>query len=155
VTDNPYAPPAARVDDQVANADDFAMPLTGLEFYLRPMGRVGRKDYLLRGVLAIFLFGTLLQLIAIYLRIPWLFPVTGFLCMWPIIALISRRAHDMNLSGHMAWIWVVCVFGGGILANRGAPLYVVSLLSYVVQIGFGLFRGTDGPNDHGLPPPPR
>lgn len=81
-------------------------------------------------------------------------PITGIyllmLCaLWPILALLSKRLHDMNLPGsHAAWIMGLNL-ASEIVTYGSAPYWLVTVAGIGVGAWLMFTPGTDGENDYG------
>jgi uncharacterized membrane protein YhaH (DUF805 family) len=148
------------------------------QFYFSSTGRISRSQYWLKFVVPVFVIGLvigLLRLINGEIK-SGPFSTLGFLfqlaTLWPGIALLVKRIHDRNKSGHLAWllyvpliIMVVTLIGGGIALAVDSKvvagtLFIISgVLGVMVAIvaiwffiEFGCFRGTIGANRYGPDP---
>ncbi|HEY5758631.1 MAG TPA: DUF805 domain-containing protein [Steroidobacter sp.] len=120
--------------------------------YLSPGGRIARQTYWL-GVLPFAILGIAT---AEYTKrggqIPFeLFATVGLLSWWPQGMLISKRLHDVTLSG---W-WAVLFFIAPFIAEfAGYPELSdrVLMAGLATLFGLGLLPGARGPNRFGSDP---
>lgn len=149
MTENPYAPPKAAVEEPPA-ASARTGALFWVRFYLSPYGRTGRLFYWVFGLLPLLLVG----LVAGYFMsrgpegLRYL-PAFVFLLVWPQLVLFVRRLHDMNLSGWWAVLfWVVPYVIGHTPLLPGTG----TLLSFFAALVLGLIPGTARRNRYGPNP---
>lgn len=129
---------AGQVDQTAEAATDKT--LTWL--YLSLDGRIGRRTFWLRGVLAVIaamVFLQMAELILFELGAPsallFLLTLLQILPIWSLIALQVKRWHDRDKSG---W-WILINF-----------IPVAGLIAALIVLGF--LPGTPGPNRFGPEP---
>ncbi len=75
--------------------------------------------------------------------LPWL------LMIWPGVALLVKRLHDMEWSG-LHGIWICAIWYAPSSAMPDALASVVSFVAVAASLWLLLMPGTDGPNFYGL-----
>ena len=151
----PGQPPflAPAVSDALKQRDWVA-------FYLSWQGRVGRRDYWLYGVLAIFVVNLVLGLI------PVIGQILTLATAWSGIVLAIKRSHDVDRSGW--WTLVPAaplppLFMGIVMtaASRdGSAGLILAVISGLAMLGLSIWvivvilarAGDPGPNRFGSPP---
>jgi uncharacterized membrane protein YhaH (DUF805 family) len=101
-------------------------------------GRINRSDYWLKGFLYLLPFGILNNILAYGIRSSGaraLAIVIGVACMWPGLALLTKRLHDRNRSA----LWLLTLL---------IPFVdLVFAVWIIIEVWF--LKGTDGPNRFG------
>ncbi|MEX3011280.1 DUF805 domain-containing protein [Hoeflea sp. TYP-13] len=107
-------------------------------FFFSLSGRIGRLPYLLGSLFLTAIFGILVSQLVAYPEesgqfAAWSLVFAGFslVSVWMTIAMSVKRLHDMNIPGPV----VLCLF-----------VPAVSIIAFIVMC---VWKGTDGPNDHG------
>jgi uncharacterized membrane protein YhaH (DUF805 family) len=104
-------------------------------------GRISRSDYWLRGFLVLFPIGMFNNILMYGVRSPGaraLAMIIGLACMWPSLALLSKRLHDRNRRA----LWLLTL-----LIPFADIVFAVWIL---IEVWF--LKGTDGPNRFGEDP---
>ena len=149
MTENPYAPPKARIEEVPAQSARASKPFW-VRFYLSPFGRTGRLFYWLFGFLPLALIG--LGTGFFLSRVPdgtrYVLAVV-LLLLWPQAVVIARRLHDLNRPG-----WFVVLFWTipYALNDTHFPSGLGTAASFFCAVVLGAVPGTDGPNKYGDDP---
>jgi len=134
-------------------------------------GRIGRKSYWTGLVILVVI--TLIAMVAIY---PITMNVGGprlamllllivqLVLLYPSLAIMSKRFHDRNRPGSLAWImivpWLLSALLGALgITDPADPFwldYLLQAVLLIVSIWFlielGILKGTDGDNAYGPDP---
>jgi uncharacterized membrane protein YhaH (DUF805 family) len=145
MTDNPYAPPKARVEE-VSTRTNRASRKFWVRFYLSPFGRTGRLFYWLFGILPLVLisfgFGFYTSRNPDAARFM---PLVLGACFWPQVVMLVRRLHDLNLPGW--WVVLFWVVAAAIAyVDLPLPPGTKGLVTLAASLVLGLIPGTDGAN---------
>ena len=151
MTDNPYAPPKARLEEVPKERVRASTPFWA-HFYLSPAGRTGRLFYWLFGFLPLTLIGFGLGVVAPRtLEGTRYLLAVSILLFWPQVVILVRRLHDLNLTG---W-WVTLLWATSLaltLLRAPLPPGTGTVVGWLAAIVIGFFPGTDGPNRYGNDP---
>jgi uncharacterized membrane protein YhaH (DUF805 family) len=111
--------------------------LSFTDLYLGLQGRVSRRMFWLRGVLALFIVATVAVgvLEAVGLSGEMAGGLVSLVLAWPFIAMSAKRWHDFDRSGW--WTLIILVPTIGMIVNIAID---------------GFIRGTAGPNRYGADP---
>ena len=153
MTQNPYAPPSARVEEppEPSAASGRGRRFWG-RFYLSPVGRTGRLFYWLFGFIPLALIGVCFGIFLPRTHDATRYVLIGaILAFWPQVAILARRLHDLNLTG-----WWVTLFwalpAALVLLDIPLPPGTGSTVQWLAAVILGLIPGTPGPNRYGNDP---
>jgi uncharacterized membrane protein YhaH (DUF805 family) len=159
--------PADQSATNIVLLDPVYLPLSFVQFYFLPAGRIPRWQYWIKYFLPAFLIALLLKLPETFggNRFGWVYPIFSLLIIWPSMAVLAKRIHDRNKPGWLVWLLYGPSFLLGILSGLATryPSFwldfsktMVSLLIALIVIWFfiefGCLRGTVGPNKYGPDP---
>jgi uncharacterized membrane protein YhaH (DUF805 family) len=160
---------AKLLDEQVASRPKLAL----IQVLLSLDGRIDRAWFWAGILLWLAATDFILELIAVSLSffrldfwIPHVTAPLGILGIYPDYAVISKRLHDLDKSGWMAFTIILPLYiatyyesqlrEGEIKSDLdlvfSLALVVLYLIVFVGIISLGLIKGTDGPNRYGPDP---
>jgi uncharacterized membrane protein YhaH (DUF805 family) len=123
-----------------------------VDFYVSPRGRLARHPYWTRGLITFFLIGCAYAIFDRIAHLNGVFPLLVLALLWPNIAVMGRRLHDVGVSG-----W----WSGAILLAPTFVMLVTRMYQYAdyamyttsaAQALLGVIPGTVGPNRFGPQP---
>ena len=121
-----------------------------LRFYLSPKGRLSRRDYWLLVFLPFFVIAYLNEVQADLFGTPNLSTWLQVITLWPVLVVLSRRFHDLNLSG---W-WALLYFVPPIAIGAAERMHLIEYGTWIKVTGLvalGLVPGSVGENSFGPP----
>jgi uncharacterized membrane protein YhaH (DUF805 family) len=117
------------------NNKEVIFPRSLKDLYLSPAGRIGRRTFLIQGVLVFVVIGLVGSLLDSLVGANGIVSmIVSLLLIWPALCVQNKRWHDRDKSGWWVLIALVPVIGG---------------IWAIVETGF--LAGTSGPNRFGAP----